>query len=301
MPFLGGDLRDVAPGLRPPAAPLPLTDPWAWKTFAAHNWIYNRLELVQRQGVPCGPLPVQPPTFPVFAKPMMNLWGGGRGAGTLKDKTAWKEALPDPALFWMPMLEGRHISVDAIIDDRGVAALLPMEGHPIGDGMFDHWRSVPLTPAVAEAGAWLAAALPGYRGVLNFELIGDVVIEAHLRLGDLDRCGQPAVLQRVVDVYDGASWAGEVHPFTVFALFGPATPIRIDPAVQDWAAQFTDTCDFEHDDEPEVLPKGGRRLVYFSTRDHELGLEVRQRIVDACAPPLPTRFVSSLEVPRSQT
>ena len=46
--------------------------------FPKYHNIYNKLWLSEIQGVPCGPMGVQPGAYPVIMKPIINLFGMSR-------------------------------------------------------------------------------------------------------------------------------------------------------------------------------------------------------------------------------
>ena len=52
---------------------VPTEDGDAWLWFPRHRWVYNKLEVAASQGLTCGPHGLDPPSFPVFSKPIYNL------------------------------------------------------------------------------------------------------------------------------------------------------------------------------------------------------------------------------------
>ena len=43
-------------------------DAWAW--YPEYKWVYNKLAIAESQSLPCGPHGLDPPSFPVFSKPI---------------------------------------------------------------------------------------------------------------------------------------------------------------------------------------------------------------------------------------
>ena len=58
---------------------IPINDLQAWKhpKNQPYKWIYNKLRLCEYQNIPCAPMPIQPKTYPIISKPIINLYGMG--------------------------------------------------------------------------------------------------------------------------------------------------------------------------------------------------------------------------------
>ena len=62
------------------AANIPTEDSDTWQWYPAHRWVYDKLAVALSQDLEVGPHGVEPPRFPVFSKPIVNLKGMGVGS-----------------------------------------------------------------------------------------------------------------------------------------------------------------------------------------------------------------------------
>lgn len=156
----------------------PIEDVDAWTANPPHRWVYNRLSVSEVCGVPCGPAGVEPGEYPVIWKPVINLWGMGRGAEIAEGPTPHRSGF-----MWQKLLTGRHVSTDVMVTNGGViwhAQALGIAQTPrsfsawfLGVDFYDEWDAV---------AHFVGAHLAGYSGPVNVETIGGQIIEVHLRL-----------------------------------------------------------------------------------------------------------------------
>ena len=59
---------------------VPTEDGDAWQWYPRHRWVYDKLRVAESQDFLCGPHGLEPPSFPVFSKPVVNLRGMGVGS-----------------------------------------------------------------------------------------------------------------------------------------------------------------------------------------------------------------------------
>ena len=158
-------------------------DAWAW--YPKYKWVYNKLEIAERQGFVCGPHGLQPPSFPVFSKPVFNMRGMGVGSRVMRTLEEYK-AFQRPGHIWMPQLKGERVPSDAAVVNGKVYWWRHATGIPLKGGTFDYWiiHAEPRPELEAYCGAWLERNLKGYTGMANFETIGGRIIECHLRFTD---------------------------------------------------------------------------------------------------------------------
>ena len=90
------------------------SDAWQWNP--AHRWVYDKLAIALSQNLDAGPHGIEPPRFPVFSKPIVNLKGMGAGSRVLHSQADYDEHYA-PGHFWMPLLDGRHLSTDIAVVD----------------------------------------------------------------------------------------------------------------------------------------------------------------------------------------
>ena len=203
----------------PDDVPIPVGDPTAWVLYPAHNHVYTKPFLCRTQGIAHAPLPVPPPRYPVFVKPITNLLG--MSIGSFRADSAADLAEYRAGSFWMELLTGRQVSTDAAIVDGGVHWFAHTEGHPIDNGRFSHWERLNGDNAALERvlSAWAARYLGGFTGIVNFETIGARIIECHLRMSvEFIPLYGRGWLDAVVRLYRHGVWdfaAGDYPRFTV--------------------------------------------------------------------------------------
>ena len=164
---------------------IPTDDFDAWPWYPIHNWVYDKLRMAQSQGLACGPHGVTPPAYPVFSKPITNLKGMGVGSRVIASPDEMI-AFSSPGHFWMPLLEGPHVSTDCAIVKGNVRWLRHATGVPGPEGTFKYWTlHAEEMPELAEyLRAWIGRHMASYTGMMNFESIGVKIIEGHLRFAD---------------------------------------------------------------------------------------------------------------------
>src|SRR6185295_7806743 len=157
---------------------IPTDDPDSYQLYPKHRWIYNKLLISETQGLACAPHGVDPPSFPVFSKPIFNLKGMGVDTRVLRDADEYKHA-QRPGLMWTELLTGEHVSSDVAVVDGKPCWWRHVVGEAMDGGAFDYWtvRAEPHASLERYCGAWLDAHLGGYTGMLNLETIGGRIIE----------------------------------------------------------------------------------------------------------------------------
>ncbi len=267
---------------------IPTEDPDAYEWNPQHRWVYDKLRLCASQGIACAPHGVEPLQFPVFSKPITNLRGMGVGSRVLRSLGDYRRHLT-PGHFWMPLLEGEHVSTDvAVVRGRAVWSRHSC-GTPAGEGTFDYWTiEAAARPDLEDyLGGWLARHIGSYTGMVNFESIGGRIIDAHLRFADQwpDLYGR-GWLDAVVGLYQHGAWAFDEPQRTSgysAALFGPhgreyqhppaalVAEVRRMPQVSSVQITF-------HTDRPPAahpMPPGGFRLAIVNSHGLEAGRAAR--------------------------
>src|ERR1039458_7874235 len=127
----------------PPHVHVPTDDPDAYARNPRYRWVYNKLAVAESQGLACAPHGVEPASYPVFSKPIINLRGMGMGSCTLQSRAEYLQR-QTPGHFWMTLLTGEHVSSDiAVINGEMVWVRTPSAnplpaGHLIiGPSIFD--------------------------------------------------------------------------------------------------------------------------------------------------------------------
>lgn len=140
----------------------------------SHLWVFDKLILSRRLGHLCGPacVSVPKPDFYVV-RPCVNLSGMSAGAEVrwIEDST---DHLP-PGYFWQEVFQGRHLSIDY---QNGVQ-VRSTEGFKVDGSLskFSRWVVTDDRPKIPD----LITDLTLQYEKVNVEMIGDKIIEVHLR------------------------------------------------------------------------------------------------------------------------
>jgi len=273
------------------AANIPTEDSDAWQWYPAQRWVYDKLAVALSQKLEAAPHGVAPPHFPVFSKPIVNLKGMGVGSRVLHSAADYERHYR-PGHFWMPLLDGRHVSSDVVVVAGAPRWWRHVTGKPAGEGTFDYWtvHAGPDQEIEQRCGAWIAAHLAGYTGMLNLETIGGTIIEAHLRFADQwpDLYG-PGWVEALVGLYESGDWDfWDDEPSEGYSavLFGPNNrayrhpPAALVDEVKRIPGVTSVQITFHEDRAPEqhAMPPGGFRLAIVNGFDLRATLAARERL-----------------------
>lgn len=185
---------------------IPVSDEIAYVHYPQHCWVYNKIKICETQRIEAYPHGVQPTKYPIFSKPITNLYGMSKEARLMK---CWNENVHyRPGHFWMPVLEGEQLSTDIAIINGVVFWHYSMKATKKKNGTFSSWSTCEISSALLEyITQWAQEYLPRYVGVLNFETIGDKIIECHLRMSPqwIDLYGK-GWLESVIGLYRSHEW-----------------------------------------------------------------------------------------------
>lgn len=170
---------------------IPLSDDIAYTHFQAHRWVYDKLKLSSDQNVVAMPHGIKPNQFPVFSKPIINLFGMSKGATKL---THWDESMCAPGHFWMEYLNGEQYTVDIALHNGKRTWMYPMKT-TTSNGSITMFEYISHLPSQCQnvIDHWInklneSAPRSTHSGVINVELIYDrdqlnfpVIIEFHMR------------------------------------------------------------------------------------------------------------------------
>lgn len=148
----------------------------AWINNPRYNYVYNKLWLCKTQEIKAAPSGVEPDSYPVFYKPIINLYS--LGAFSFKADGP-VDGVIHSGLFWMEYLEGKHWTFDCYYNQESFHDVYALEAEKSDDN-FDLWKIIE-DPDLEYSKWWVKKHLKGYSGPLNIEIIGDNIIEVHLR------------------------------------------------------------------------------------------------------------------------
>ncbi|WP_373502937.1 hypothetical protein [Aestuariivirga sp.] len=273
---------------------IPTDDPDCWTLYPRHRWIYDKLKVAESQGIACGPHGVPPDRYPVFSKPIVNLKGMGLGSRVIASAGEMDHA-SQPGHMWMELLRGPHVSTDCAIQDGRIVWARHATGVPWLDGMFRHWtiHAKPFPDLETYLSRWTSEHMRGYTGIINFETIGGLIIEAHLRFADqwCDLYGEGWV-EALVRLYAKGEWyfadddRRDGYSIPLFAAHGHAFRhpslefqfrIRAMPDVKSLQVTFHEV----KAPEDHPMPPGGFRLAVINATDLDAGHAARRALAKA--------------------
>jgi hypothetical protein len=280
---------------------VPIDDIDCHEWFPQYRFVYDKLFVARSQALACGEAGDTPATFPVFAKPRINLKGMGLGSRTIHDAAEFRQHMGDGQM-WMTLLQGPHVSTDCAVVQGQVRWLRHATGIPFGDGMFSLWTihaddRPTLTRSLT---AWVARVLPAYTGMINIETIGDGIIEAQIRFADqwCDLYG-PGWLEAVVKLYGDGTWnyddkaQREAYSIPLFAEpdFGlqGAVPPHPSPEALAMIRRLPGVASLQITYHPSKsvaahpMPPGGFRLAIINAWDLQKGLVAKEALA-GCFP-----------------
>ncbi len=270
---------------------IPTEDGDSYMLFPQHRWVYNKLVVAESQSFACGPHGLLPGAFPVFSKPIYNMRGMGTGSQIFANAEEYHAGV-QPGHFWMPLLDGEHVSTDVAVIEGEPKWWRHVTGKPLKDGMFDYWivEAEPRLNIESYCGEWLRRNLQTYSGMVNFETIGGKIIECHLRFSDQwpDLYGE-GWLDCLVDLYRNKAWTyadqSRRAGYSVVLFGGHGLEYkRVEQRVVDDILTHPDISSvqitFHADKPPELhaMPPGGFRLAIINCWDLEAGFKARERL-----------------------
>lgn len=167
----------------------PLNDKSAWLLYPNFRLIYNKLILSDIQELSNNPIPIIPLEFPVIIKPIINLDGMSKGFHKIDNEEDYIDICKNNILagsFYQKYLTGTNYNYDIIFKNGKIIDYFCMISHPDKEGMFKY-HELELDSKINQNFVFLLEdLLQNYTGFVNIEVIGDYIIEGHLRLnGDL--------------------------------------------------------------------------------------------------------------------
>lgn len=155
-----------------------MDDKDVWKFVCDDDlWLFDKLILSRRLGYRCGPAGVLPEREGRYiVRPCVNYRMMGRGAKFMHLNTT-DDVIPD-GYFWCEIFDGRHLSFDYYYGNQ----VLAVEGYREDENLsrFLFWKKV---NDVFELPLFLKTIAKKYAWI-NIEVIGNKIIEVHLRYND---------------------------------------------------------------------------------------------------------------------
>ena len=107
----------------------------------------------------------------------------------------------DKNYFWTEILKGNHISLDVFYNKHGIQKTIAFRGYPGKLFTFLCWEYLPNYEVPDNIIEWIKINMKCYIGVFNIEIIGNKIIECHLRMGDLNQFQSEKLTNEVIKCY----------------------------------------------------------------------------------------------------
>lgn len=179
--------------------PLVHEDYQAWELFnhKPYRWVFNKLEVATRQGLHAGPAGTAPKHDGLYiSRPIYNLYGMGINAEQFHYESEMERSLLNhdkvkPGHFWCEWLQGEQYSIDyQQYEDGSWKVNSVWQGAHYSHSnltKFKSWTKLSprATPHPSELPLELEFLDTFEVPFFNVEMIGEHIIEIHLRPGDL--------------------------------------------------------------------------------------------------------------------
>ena len=265
---------------------LPINDIDGWKMNKEHRWIYNKMRLCEFQGIEHAPMPIEPSTYPVIIKPIINLYGMGLNIIKVNNQEEFYDYWYNNN-FWMKFLEGEHLSWDLVILNGKIKFHTCFVGHKDEKilGKFDFWESVTRDiPDIIKKLVYIH--FREYSGCLNIETINNIIIEAHLRIGDIDCFPTLDILKGIIATYQKKeyNWDGiKLEKVFFFPVWHKEHNDNIYQYLEEKIAPLLDNTVYVHDydiDNTSLSSPSSnhKRVMWFTCSYKEYGESIRKSI-----------------------
>ena len=287
MPFIGYDPWEETyfKNIRVPKnVVIPVGDVEAYQLYPEFNWVYDKTEICDSQDIVCAPTPVCAGNYPVFVKPITNLWGMGAGAHPVYSYAEMKETF-QPGSFWMPYYQDTQYSTDCVIIKGELQWVCHTQAFPFTNipGTFDYWEIIPndILDVCILIIDWVRTHMPKYTGMLNIETIGNKIIEVHLRLSPQFIDLYPDdFLKAVVKLYDKGIWEFDNPRQTGYSLALFATEYISNFKMLEKPKEILSVQDCTKEDFIVAShPLGGVRLAVINSRNFKEASKFRKNVI----------------------
>lgn len=220
-------------------------DNQAWLKYPKHRWIYNKLELSLSLGYDAGPacVPITK-SGNYIVRPIYNLYGMGIGAKLIhlsKDdiEDMANHAHIPPGYFWCEAFEGIHYSIDYQRTGAPLSSIFYWEPicTMIGETDKNQLTKFKSWVKIENINIDLPHFLNQLDGVdlLNIELIGNKIIEVHLRSGNDVMYDRP-IGTKLIPIWaddPGTINISNEDPYTKYDAFGYLDHVRLGYRIED--------------------------------------------------------------------
>lgn len=264
---------------------------WVYPENKNYRWVYNKLELALYQNLQAAPFPVPPKKYPVISKPITNLNGMGQEAGIINNEAEFLENYFS-INFWMEYLIGEHLSYDLVISNGEIVFHTCFRGikSAKNENQFEYWESIDkeLPKSVTKL---VEQRFGSYYGCLNTEVIDGRMIEAHTRMGDIDKHPDPNLIRGIMATYRREPWNwSQVRKDKVYLIpvWWPHRTRELSQRLSDEVGPWLEkegVYEWWVDDHHLASPGAEQRVMWFIVGDIEFGYKLRDWITKHLATP----------------
>lgn len=257
----------------------------SYEMFPKYKKLYNKKYIAESQHLLCGDqINDENIDFPVIVRPVTNLYGMGLGAYYLYEKKQIKKTD-----FWCEILKGLHISVDIFYNSFGINGYIAFYGKSDELFTFSYWEYLPNYKLPNNIINWIHNNLRDYNGVFNIEIIGDKIIECHLRMGDINYFQDKNLIDKLIKCHQNQKIV--LHKLPKIYL----VPVFVDKdkkiLLRDediwYFCRITNTIKYVKNYLIDPLPSndignplGGNRICMFTVTDLEKGMKIKREILN---------------------
>ena len=278
-----------------PSVDIPLHDPDALDLNPGLEWLFDKRRILNIQNLKWFPHGKLTPDFlPCFSKPLQNLWGMGINTSHCIDREDYLKNYY-PAHICMEVLTGEHSTFDVAVDQSKILDWRCTVGYSMGDGRFSHWQSIPIHESPNEVATFdrrrfilefIDNHMQEYKGMLNFEFIGDKCIEVHPRCNTEMMCAWgPQYIKQVKYFYEQGTWHAikdfkEGCTVPVWGKLNKKYKMKLADRVKFSVADGVNFVYYDIDNIEDSNPPGGQRLAFVAGHDYEKCREHAQKLSD---------------------
>lgn len=202
-------------------------DVMAYNSYPTLNWLYDKYQLSRYLNYKSGLINHIPDSFPICLKPRKNFKGMGLNSikvENLEDYHTIVNNMPisnQDNYFWQTYFTGKHLSMDFVIYKGIIQQVITFQGVKLDNVRFDYWNLIDDYQKTDDIQKILCL-FGNKSGIINIETIGNLIIEIHLRMGDI--CHLPGATSKIIKLYQGQPWTKLQLPNSFFLI-----PIFCDP------------------------------------------------------------------------
>ncbi len=196
---------------------IPICDRHCWELYPQYRKWFDKTLVATESNIKWGYAGTLPESYPVVLKPIANLEGMAMDTYLIKNEKELREHYR-PGSAWFEEIEGPHYSIDVVVEGgHHPKMFLTSEGIPCDGFRFKYWHCNLQNQQNYETKFfslhkhilhWLEKNVHhDFYGVINFEIIGDKIIEVQFRMSwqFLSLYGEK-IVRNIIKLYEEGKW-----------------------------------------------------------------------------------------------